>query len=261
MAMERHFGCTACGKCCEGWLPLSIAEALAHADRFPLFLLWTPVRPGGKSYDLSAKLGITLKLKNRKQAAVRVTPLSYVPTGMACPALATDGLCGIHETKPLRCRTMPLSASRVESDQTDLLLPRPGWACDTSPQAPKVYVDGKILLRDDFAAERAQLEADALVLRPFAERLLDALPSFRGDLEKMAQKPQGGRLVTNFSTLISCLAEVDIAHFAAQQLPVMESFAARTENDPKTAAEHARYVACAKDWRRIVEGAKNEDFA
>jgi Fe-S-cluster containining protein len=252
--MERHFGCTACGKCCEGWLPLSIPDALAHADRFPLFLLWTPVRPGGKSYDLSAKLGITLKLKNRKQAAVRVSPLSYVPTGMACPALGADGLCGIHETKPQRCRTMPLSASRSEADQTDLLLPRPGWECDTSVQAPKVYVDHKIMLRDDFAAERAQLEADARVLRPFAERLLDALPSLRGDLEKMAQKPQGGRLVTNFSTLLSCLAEVDIAHFAAQQFPVMESFAARTKDQPQYAAEHARYLACAKDWWRIVDG-------
>jgi len=124
--MDRHFGCTACGKCCEGMLPLSIPDALAHADRFPLFLLWTPVRPGGKSYDLTARLGFTLKLKNRKQAAVRATPVSYVPPGMACPALLDAGRCGVHETKPQRCRTMPLSGSRTESDQTDSLLPKAG---------------------------------------------------------------------------------------------------------------------------------------
>lgn len=250
--MERHFGCTACGKCCEGWLPLSIPDALAHAVRFPLFLLWTPVRPGGKSYDLTARLGIGVKLKNRKRAAVRVTPVSYVPSGMACPALGADGLCQVHEDKPQRCRTMPLSGSRAEADQDDLLLPKPGWACDISAAAPLVYRDHTIVEREAFAAERAQLEADAQVLRPFAERLLDAAPSLRADLEKMAMRPQGGHIVTNFSTLISRLAEVDMFTFAAQQLPVMEAFAARTQGQAKTAAEHARYQACATDWKRVL---------
>jgi len=253
--MERHFGCTACGKCCTGWLPLSIADALAHAARFPLFLLWTPVRPGGKSYDLTARLGFVLKLKNRKQAAVRLTPFSYVPSGMACPALGDDGLCTVHADKPQRCRTMPFSGARTEADQNDLLLPKPGWACDISAAAPLVYRDHQILLREDFAAERAQLEADALILRPFAERLLDALPSLRGDVEKMALKPQGGHIITNFSTLVSRLAYVDMFALAAQQGPVMESFATRTQNNPQQADEYARYVACAKDWKRMVDGA------
>jgi Fe-S-cluster containining protein len=253
--MERHFACTACGKCCAGWLPLSIPDALAHAVRFPLFLLWTPVRPGGRSYDLTARLGFVLKLKNRKQAAVRLTPFSYVPPGMDCPELGNSGLCNVHDVKPQRCRTMPFSGARAEAEQNDLLLPKPGWACDSSAAAPVVYRDHKILSRDDFAAERAQLEADAQILRPFAERLLDALPSLRGDLEKMALKPQGGHIITNFSTLVARLPQVDIFALAAQQGPVMENFAARTQNNPQQADEHARYVACAKDWRRMVDGA------
>lgn len=258
--MARHFGCTACGKCCEGWLPLSITDALAHADRFPLFLLWTPVRPGGRSYDLTAQLGFTLKLKKRKQAAVRVTPLSYVPPGMACPALGNDGqgegnLCGVHETKPQRCRTMPLSGRRAEADQGDLLIPRPGWDCDILDAAPRVYDDHKILQRDNFQAERAQLQADAKILQPFAALMLDSLPNLRMDLEKMATKPQGGHVITNFATLISRLPAVDIYAFAAQQLHVLEAFAERTAGVADYAAEHQRYSGCAADWRRMLDSA------
>ncbi len=253
--MERHFGCTACGKCCEGWLPLSIEDALAHADRFPLFLLWSPVRPGGKSYDLTAQLGITLKLKKRKHAAVRVTPLSYVPTTMPCPALGPDRLCAVHETKPQRCRTMPLSGSRAEADQVDLLIPRPSWDCDISGDAPLVYQDKKIIVREHFQAERDQLMADALILKPFSELMLDAKPHLRMELEKIAQRAQGGHVILNFSTLIARLANVDIYAFAAKQLPVMKAFAERTAGNAETVDEHTHYSACAEDWQRLLDGA------
>lgn len=250
--MERHFSCTACGKCCHGWLPLTLDDALRHADRFPLFLLWTPQRPGGKSYDLTAKLGFTLKLKKRKQVAVRVTAVSYVPAHAPCPALGEDGLCGIHETKPQRCRTMPLSGSRAEDDQTDLLIPSPGWECDISDAAPVLYRDKKVVERHDFEAERSQLFKDGEALRPFAEQMLDSLPSLRMELEKMALRPQGGHVIVNFSTLISRLASVDVYDLAAKQLPVMEAFAALTEDNPALNDEHQRYLACAEDWRHML---------
>ena len=252
--MERRFSCTACGKCCHGWLPLTLNDALIHADRFPLFLLWTPVRPGGKSYDITAELGFTLALKKRKQAAVRVTAISYVPPNMACPALGEDGLCGIHETKPQRCRTMPLSGARAQSDQDDLLIPKPGWLCDTSADAPVVYNDKKIVDADDFLAERGQLTEDAKILKPFAALMMDAVPSLRMDLEKMALRPQGGQVILNFSTLVPRLATVDIQDLAAKQAPVMEAFAAKTKDDPACKDEHKRFVACADDWRRVLGG-------
>jgi len=251
--MERHFGCTACGKCCQGRLPLSIADALAHADRFPLFLLWTPVRPGGKSYDLTARLGFTVKLKNRKQAAVRLTAVSYVPAHSPCPALAADGLCLVHETKPQRCRTMPLSGSRAESDQTDLLIPAPGWECDISDAAPVLYRDKKVVERAEFEAERTRLLEDGEILRPFAEVMLDSLPSLRQELEKMALRPQGGHVIVSFSPLLHRLADVDVLAFAAKQLPVMQAFAAQTEGKPDQKDEHQRYSACAEDYRRMLE--------
>lgn len=250
--MERRFSCTACGKCCHGWLPLTINDALTHADRFPLFLLWTPVRPGGKSYDITAQLGFTLALKKRKQAAVRVTAISYVPPNMACPALGEDGLCGIHETKPQRCLTMPLSGARAQSDQDDLLIPKPDWLCDTSDAAPVVYRDKKINDPADFLAEREQLSDDAKIFKPFAALMVDALPTLRMDIEKMALRPQGGQVILNFSTLVPRLASVDIEALAAQQLPVMEAFADKTAGRSDAAAEHARFVACANDWRRVL---------
>jgi len=252
--MERHFDCTACGKCCQGWLPLSIDDALSHAERFPLFLLWTPVRPGGKSYDLTAKLGITLQLKKRKQAAVRVTPVSYVPGHTPCPALLPDGLCAVHDTKPQRCKTMPLSGSRAENDQTDLLIPSAGWDCDTSENAAVLYRDKKIVERQEFEAERAQLLGDAQILRPYAEFMLAAAPQVRQDVEKMALRPQGGHVVVNFSTLTPRLPQVDIYAFAAKQLPVMEAFAELTAGNADLKAEHQRYTACADEWRRVLAG-------
>jgi len=253
--VERHFSCTACGKCCQGWLPLTLNDALRHADRFPLFLLWTPVRPGGKSYDLTARLGFTMKLKKRKQVAVRLTAMSYVPSHSPCPALGADGLCAVHDTKPQRCRTMPLSASRAEGDQTDLLIPSPGWECDISAAAPVLYRDKKIVERTEFEAERAQLMEDGNILQPFAQLMLDSLPSLRMDLEKIAMRPQGGHVIVNFSTLIPRLANVDIYAFAAKQLPVMEAFAALTEGNLDQKDDHQRYVACAEDWRRVLDGA------
>jgi len=251
--MDHHFGCTACGKCCHGWLPLSIKDALAHADRFPLFLFWMPARPGGKSYDLTARLGFELKLKNRKKVAVRVFPVSYVPTGMACPALAEDGLCQVHENKPQRCRTMPLSGSRAENDQVDLLRPKPGWDCDISAEAPLVYQDKKIVGREDFKAERQRLEADSNILKPFAQLMLDSVPSLRMDLQKVALRPKGGHIIVNFSTLIPRLADVDILDFAAKQQPVMQAFAQKTKGHADYSQDHKRYQACADAWQQVLE--------
>ncbi|TCS62457.1 YkgJ family cysteine cluster protein [Varunaivibrio sulfuroxidans] len=253
--MERRFECTACGKCCYGWLPLSIDDALGHADRFPLFLQWTPVRQGGKSYDLAVELGLTIKLKNRKRAAVRIEPISYVPPDMPCPALRKDGLCAVHDAKPRRCRAMPLSGGRAENDQDDLLIPKADWACNTTSTAPVVYRDKKIVTREAFELERKQLMADADVLKPFAELMLDSIPSLRLDLTKLAQRPHGGCMILSFSTLVPRLAYVDIYALAAKQLPVMASFAKLTSETPKHADEHRRYTASAGEWRRILDGA------
>lgn len=250
--MERRFACTACGKCCYGFLPLSISDALTHADKFPLIMVWTPVRQGGRSYDVTADHGITIKLKNRKRAAVRIAPTAYIPPSLPCPELTAEGLCGIHETKPQRCRTMPFSAHRDEKDQDDLMLPRPGWECDTSDEAPLVYRDKTILDREAFETEREDVVADAKILKPYAEWLIDATPALEMELKKAAMRPAGGQVLVGFSSLIPRLPKVDIYDFAAKQLPVMQSFAGLTAGDPALAEFHGRYRDSAVEWEKVV---------
>jgi Fe-S-cluster containining protein len=252
--MERRFSCTACGKCCHGLLPLTIEDALAHADKFPLVVIWTPVRQGGRSFRVTADQGITIQLKKRKLAAVQIAPTAYIPSSFSCPELTEEGLCGINDVKPQRCRTMPFSAYRDEKDQNDLIIPRSGWLCDTSDEAPIVYRDKSIVDRNDFEVERKQLVDDAIILKPYAEWLLDSVPSLRMELYKVATKSSGGRVVVNFSTLITRLPKVDIYAFAKKQLPVMKDFAERTAGDPGLVEFHQRYVDSAAEWEKVARG-------
>lgn len=249
--MERRFSCTACGKCCHGLLPLTIDDALAHADKFPLVVIWTPVRQGGRSFRATADLGITIQLGKRKLAAVQIAPTADIPPIFSCPELTEEGLCGIHSVKPQRCRTMPFSAYRDQKDQDDLMIPRPGWTCDTSDQAPVVYRDKSIIDRQEFEVEREQLVGDAVILNPYAEWLLDSVPSLRMELRKVAMKPGGGRLLVAFSTLIPRLPKVDIFAFAEKQFPLMRAFAERTAGDPDLVDFHQRYVDSAAEWEKV----------
>ena len=252
--MERHFSCTSCGKCCYGQLPLTIDDALAHADTFPLAVVWTPVRQGGRSFDATADLGITIELKKRKRAAVRIAPTAYIPPSFPCPELTEEGLCRIHATKPQRCRTMPFSAYRDERDQEDLMLPRSGWECDTSNEAPVFYRDKSIVVRADFEEERQRLVLDAAILKPYAEWLLDSVPTLRMELLKVAMKLGGGQVIVSFSTLIPRLPKVDIYAFAEKQLPVMTAFAERTANDPALRDFHKRYTENMAEWKKVAAG-------
>ncbi|KAF0225410.1 MAG: hypothetical protein FD176_461 [Rhodospirillaceae bacterium] len=221
--MAAHFACTACGKCCHGILPLTVAEALAQAGRFPLAVAFTPVRANSKSFDIAARLGVMLD----KKVAVRVMPVAYLPRDAACPALNDDGLCSIHDDKPLRCRAMPFFGWRAEADQADLLRPRPGWACDVSERAPAVYENGKILDRHDYMDERRALEEQSALLRAYAERLLPMAAGLGQSLTALAAKAMGGDVYVGFSTLLRRLKDVDKAAIARAQIPVLADWAGR----------------------------------
>lgn len=252
--MERRFSCPACGRCCHGLLPLTIGDALAHAGSFPLVVAWTPVRQGGRSFGATAELGITIQLRNRRKAAVQIAPAADIPPAFPCPHLTDAGLCAVHADKPIRCRTMPFSAYRDEADQDDLLIPRPGWECDTSDAAPVVYRDRALVAREAFDAERRQLVADARILKPYAQWLLDSSPPLRAELQKIAAKPSGGRVLVAFATLIPRLPKVDIYAFAESQVPVMKAFAERTAGDPGLVEFHRRYVDGAAAWEKVAHG-------
>ena len=252
--MEKRFSCTACGKCCFGWLSLTLKDALDHAGRFPLAVIWTPVRQGTKAFSISARLGLTMKLRKRRQLAVRIAPTAYIPPSFPCPALMSDGLCSIHAEKPSRCRTMPFFPYREEDDQSDLLIPRPGWVCDTSEAAPVVYRDKKIVGREDFDGEREELFRQAPALRSYGEWLLDSAPALKDELVKVAKKRSGGHVVVNFSTLLPHLPGVDVAAFARKQFPVLAEFAALTAGVPALAEYHGLYQECAAEMEGVLDG-------
>jgi Fe-S-cluster containining protein len=250
--MELRFNCTACGKCCFGWLPLTIVDAIAHADRFPLALVWTPVRQGSKFFPLTSRLGATVQLQKNKQIAVRVSPTAYIPPTLPCPELTADGLCGIHADKPSRCRSMPFSPYQEEADQATLLVPRSGWACDVSETAPVVYRDKQIVDRGDFDRERDEVLAQATTLRAYATWLLEAKPVLQQELSKAALNPSGGHVVVAFSTLIPRLPQVNMFDFMRKQLPVMTDFAAKTAGISGLADYHKHYQDCAAEMRRML---------
>ena len=238
---EQHFACTACGKCCTGWLPLTLDEAQAQAGRFPLAMVWTLVPQASRAFELTVQLGTTVQLARRQQVAVLIAPTLYLPPDFTCPALAPDNLCAIQAAKPLRCRSMPFYPYRREADQAAGLVPRTGWACNISTQAPLVYRQGKILDRTDFDRERAALNAQAPILRAYADTTLKQYPEVMARVLKGAQSPRQHHLVLSFWSFLRHQRHDDPVGFARTQQPVLIDFAARTASLPKLAEYHQYY--------------------
>ncbi|MBK5963958.1 zinc/iron-chelating domain-containing protein [Thiocystis minor] len=236
----HHFACTACGKCCYGWLPLTLADALTQAGRFPLAMVWTPVPQTSRAFDLTAQLGTTVQLAKRKRVAVLIAPTAYLPPSFPCPALSAENRCVIHAEKPLRCRSMPFYPYRRAADQADMLVPRTGWVCDTSASAPVVYRNRGIVDRTDFDRERAALLAQAPILRAYADTTLQHYPEVMGRLQQAAQNPATGRFVVGFWSFLRQHRSEDLVTFAKAQHPVLIEFSDRTADLP-TLAEYRRY--------------------
>jgi len=251
--MERHFHCTACGKCCSGSLPLTLADAFSHAGRFPLAMVWTPLPRQGRAFALVSRIGALVKAGGRAQIAVLIAPTAYMPKAYSCPALDTDGRCAIHADKPLRCRSMPFYPYREERDQADLLTPRKGWECDASAAAPVAYRDGKIVLREDFDRERDELLRQAPLLRTYAEYMLKYQPQLADTLAALAQKGAGGNLLTSLSSFLTATRQLDIPGLAARQCAVLTEFAARTAGQADLAEYHRNYAGWAKEMAYLSE--------
>lgn len=252
MAAERHFACTACGKCCHGLLPLTLADAAAHAGRFPLGMMWTPVRQNQRSFELTARIGAKVRLRDKRTVAVRITAIAYVPPGLPCPALAEDGRCSIHDAKPARCRTMPFFPYLEEAEQAAQLVPRKGWDCDVSPAAPIVFRDRNIVDRTDFEAERNQLLTQAPILRAYAEAQLAGVPGLLDKLGMVAARPLGGDVLLGMASLLPHWPGVDATSFARCQQEVLNDFAARTEADATLSEFTHRYRQWGREMARAA---------
>jgi Fe-S-cluster containining protein len=249
--MERRFRCTGCGKCCHGWLPLTLEDAQRHAGRFPLAMSWTPVPFGTKAYALAERLGISIRLRDRRKIAVVIAPTSYLPQTFSCPELTAEGLCGIQADKPLRCRTMPFYPYREEKDQADLLVPGDGWACDISSAAPVVYRDKTIVDRGDFDRERKELLGQAPTMRTYANYVLKYMPWIVDSLGSVQPKPGNG-VVTSLSSFLTAVPELDAEDWARRQLPLLEDLAAKTAGVPELAEYHRNYAGWAKEMTYLA---------
>lgn len=254
--MEQRFRCTACGKCCYGEIPLTLDDALANADRFPLAMVWTPVRQGTKVFQLTSRLGTTVQIAKGKTIAVLIAPTAFTPPDMACPALAPDMLCSIHDHKPMRCRTMPFYPYRNEDAQFDVLVPRKNWMCDTSETAPVVYKNGRIVDRRDFDRERESLMKHACALDAYAKGLLKVHAPLMEFLAKTALNPMG-RFIDRFSTFLLMNKIYDILSFAKKQHPVLVEFADRTASMPNAADHHKYYKEAIADLAWFAKKASN----
>lgn len=251
--MAQRFACTACGKCCYGQLPLTVEDAFNHADRFPLAIVWTPLRQGSKDYAMVSRLGATIKLANRKELAALIVPTAYIPPTFPCPALSTNNLCSIHSNKPARCRTMPFYPYRDEQFQAELLKPQPGWSCDISESAPVVFADKKIIDREDFDLERQALEEQLPLIRRYAEYMLKYTPNLIDSLVKASLKAKAGQVVTNLSSFLTATRNPSAKLIAMQQLPVLNDYVEKTAKQAELIDYHRNYTAWAKEMHYLAQ--------
>jgi len=249
----RHFHCTACGKCCHGQLPLTCKDAFANAARFPLCFVWTPLRQGSKDYLQVANLGATIKLPGGKKLAVLIVPTVYLPSSFPCPALGSDNLCTIHHNKPSRCQTMPFYPYREERFQAELLIPRPGWDCDTSTAAPIVFQDNKVVCREYFDLERRDLLEQVPVLRGYADYMLKYSPALVSSLLTAASKARAGHVITSLSSFLTATKNSEATHLAQLQLPILNEYLAKTSGYPQLNDFHKNYLNWSKEMAYLAQ--------
>lgn len=250
MAVERRFSCTSCGKCCYGSLPLTLDDALLHAGRFPLALVWTPLPQQAKGYALATRLGLTVELGKRHKMAAVITPTAYLPATLPCPELTSEGLCGIHASKPQRCKTMPFYPYVDEADQARMIVKRDGWECDTSPDAPIVYRGNKIVDCGDFDRERMALLEQAPTMREYGAYMLKYSPGMVDNLKAVSSRPDG-QVLTSLSSFFTAIRSIDSAAVAARQLPVLTHFAEATAGIAEFLTYHRSYTGWASEMEYI----------
>lgn len=249
---ERRFACTACGLCCSGLVPLTVREAIDMADRFPIAMMMTPVKPGTRGQAVTERIGATVVLPPKKRMHLLVTPVSFIPSLMPCPQLTAENLCGVHATKPIRCRTMPFYAYKDEDHQLDMLQPRSGWLCDTSDSAPVVYRDHKIVDRGDFDAERGALTDQAISIRRYMDLLLKHSPIMMARIAKASQSTPTGRVVASFVSYLRYDRSLDLAAFARSQHGILRQWEIKTSGNAKAIEFHTYYREAASELERYL---------
>ena len=114
-----------------------------------------------------------------------------------------------------------------------MLIPRKTWLCETSPAAPTVY-------------RNRTLVDQAPVMQQYANYMFKYSPWVIGSLAAMASNPAGS-VATSLSSFLTATKQLDATEIARQQLPVFETFAAKTADNPELADYHRSYSGWANE--------------
>ena len=127
-----------------------------------------------------------------------------------------------------------------------MLIARKTWSCETSPAAPTVYRNRTIVDPADFDIERKALLDQAPAMQQSANYMFKYSPWVIGSLAAMASNP-AGNVATSLSSFLTATMHLDATEIARQQLPVFETFAAKTADNPELADFHRSYSGWAKE--------------
>jgi len=233
-------------------LPLSVEEALGNANTFPLAICITPIKTGSRGYNIAGRIGVVVDAGPKKVLSLLVFSAAFIPPSMPCPNLTSSNLCSVHERKPLRCRTMPFYAYKDEDHQSDMLVPRTGWLCNTGDDAPIVYKDREIVEKCDFEAERAELIQQAPVLKRYMSLMLQYDRDAYSRILKAASAPTPGRVVVNFISFLRFNKNLDICDFARRQYPVLTEWLSRIRGDAKLETYSSFYRDSSSELLRYI---------
>lgn len=195
----RRFACTRCGKCCDRSPEVELSEAAGLADIFVFSLMfrlyWLPDRlsdyaagtsAGGSAayYEKKRLLGAFAVRKSPAKVSQGGKPVRYTKylslsalaldtSPGACAALEGTS-CGIHDRRPLGCRSVPVHYSRTEAASEagfDAFVATPGFGCDTGDAAPVLLEDGRVVA-PHIRAARAEAQATASRDRNWSEAIV-----------------------------------------------------------------------------------------
>lgn len=181
----KRFACTSCGRCCDRGPEMALSEAAELAGTFVTSMLfrvyslplaknakgvvrWSEAQastlPASAALEEARRWLGHFSVRDKTDKArgrslhLTISALTIDREKGRCPALS-DNLCGVYAARPLTCRTVPMHYSRPPSvlgNYIDKFAAKPGYACDTSPNAP-VVLDGQAIA--DASVQHAREEA------------------------------------------------------------------------------------------------------
>jgi Fe-S-cluster containining protein len=243
----RRFACTSCGKCCDKGPEMELGEAAALADSFILSVLFKvhslplddrsdyaarwwqqqqsriPLRPALEEQRRHLSHFASRRQNDKargRQLLLTISAIAQDEGQGRCPALR-DGLCGIYETRPLTCRTVPLHYSRTPSTlraYLDGFTATPGYRCDSSAQAPLV-LDGNRIIAAEVEQVRLAAMERAKKDRVWKDHLLAAMDDEQQ--ARLAELPTYAAVLANTDAGYATLLPMIVAWRVAQHHGLM----------------------------------------